>query len=502
MLLDGPPRDLVLDIGTVPCFVRITHGAHSQGAFVAGRAAPPLLASGEGRGRVTGRGAGHRRPRARLVNLTPTPDQEAFRAEVRAWLREQPAVGVRQGPAAALRRPRRGGRVRARRGRRSSPAAAGSASPGPRSTAAAAPGRSSTTSSRGARPRPARRSSSAASASTSSARRCSRTGTDRAEGSAGCRGILDAAEICVPAVQRARRRQRPRRAVDARRAAVDGGWVLNGQKVWTRYAQFADWGVCLARTEPRRAEAQGHLVPRRRHARARRRGAAARQITDETEFNEVFFADVFVPDDQLVGPVDEGWRVANSTLTHERGINPRQLVIHIQLVEELLAPGASNAARSTTSGCGRGSRRRPSRCGCSSSHNWRTLSRVARGAEPGPEGSIAQAVLERDEQAPARHRDGRARPGAPLWRGATTTPATARGSGRGSTTRRRRSGRARTRSSATSSASASSACPREPTVAVDARCRQAASVRYEVDGAGRDDHARPARRRQRAEHRS
>ena len=62
-----------------------------------------------------------------------------------------------------------------------------------------------------------------------------------------------------------------------------------------------------------------------------------RQITDETEFNEVFFSDVFVPDDQLVGPRDEGWRIANSTLTHERGVNPRQLVIHSQLVDELLA---------------------------------------------------------------------------------------------------------------------------------------------------------------------
>ena len=60
-----------------------------------------------------------------------------------------------------------------------------------------------------------------------------------------------------------------------------------------------------------------------------------RQITDETEFNEVFFTDVFVPDDQLVGPRDEGWRVANSTLTHERGVNPRQLVVHAQLVDEL-----------------------------------------------------------------------------------------------------------------------------------------------------------------------
>ena len=65
-----------------------------------------------------------------------------------------------------------------------------------------------------------------------------------------------------------------------------------------------------------------------------------RQITDESEFNEVFFTDVFVPDEQLVGPLHEGWRIANSTLTHERGVNPRQLVIHAQLVDELLAARA------------------------------------------------------------------------------------------------------------------------------------------------------------------
>ena len=84
----------------------------------------------------------------------------------------------------------------------------------------------------------------------------------------------------------------------------------------------------------------------------------------------------------------------------------------------------------------------------------------AKGRRPGPEGSVAEALLERDEQAAARHRDGGARPGrAAVARRRRATPATARGSARGSTTRRRRSGPARTRSSATSSASACSACP-------------------------------------------
>ena len=104
-----------------------------------------------------------------------------------------------------------------------------------------------------------------------------------------------------------------------------------------------------------------------------------RQITDESEFNEVFFADVFVPDDQLIGPENEGWRVANSTLTHERGINPRQLVIHVQLLEELLRlalePGAFDDHRlAPAARAGR-----PSRCGCSSCTTGASLSRARQG---------------------------------------------------------------------------------------------------------------------------
>ena len=60
-----------------------------------------------------------------------------------------------------------------------------------------------------------------------------------------------------------------------------------------------------------------------------------RQVTDESDFNEVFFDDVAVADDQLIGGEHDGWRVAGSTLGTERGTNPRQLVIHLQLIEEL-----------------------------------------------------------------------------------------------------------------------------------------------------------------------
>ena len=168
-----------------------------------------------------------------------------------------------------------------------------------------------------------------------------------------------------------------------RAVPTEGGWIVNGQKVWTSYAQFADWGLCLARTNTE--------VPKQKGITAlaidmRAPGVEVRplrQITDESEFNEVFFSDVFVPDDHRVGPVDEGWRVANSTLTHERGINPRQLVIHIQLVEELLRLALS-PARSTTTGSGPGSRRPRWRCACSSCTTGARCHAWPRVSHPGP----------------------------------------------------------------------------------------------------------------------
>lgn len=174
--------------------------------------------------------------------------------------------------------------------------------------------------------------------------------------------------------------------VSTRATPVDGGWVLDGQKVWTSYAQFADWGVCLARTDPDAPKHQGisYLVVDM-HA----PGVEVRplvQLTGEAEFNEVFLSDVFVPADQLIGPEHEGWRVANSTLSHERGTNPRQLVIHMQLLEELLrmavATGALDDVRL---------RQRLAQAFVEvrifQLHNLRSISRLAKGQDPGPEGS-------------------------------------------------------------------------------------------------------------------
>jgi len=206
-----------------------------------------------------------------------------------------------------------------------------------------------------------------------------------------------------------------------RAEAIDGGYVLNGQKVWTSYAQFADWGWCLARTNPNVPANKGisGLVVDMHAPGVEVR--PLRQITDEAEFNEVFFTDVFVPDEQRVGPVDEGWRIANSTLTHERGVNPRQLVIHSQLVDELwrlaLERGALDDPRLAPKVAEAFVEVRIFQL-----HNWRSISRTAKGEEPGPVGSINK--LWWSEMSKRLHDTAMAVVGesAPLWRGAEGTP--------------------------------------------------------------------------------
>jgi alkylation response protein AidB-like acyl-CoA dehydrogenase len=99
---------------------------------------------------------------------------------------------------------------------------------------------------------------------------------------------------------------------------VDGGWRLSGQKVWTSAAVEADWGICLARTDPDAPKHDGityFLVDMRSAGITLR---PLREITGEARFNEVFLDDVFVPDDCVVGDVDGGWRLARTTLANER----------------------------------------------------------------------------------------------------------------------------------------------------------------------------------------
>jgi 3-oxochol-4-en-24-oyl-CoA dehydrogenase len=99
---------------------------------------------------------------------------------------------------------------------------------------------------------------------------------------------------------------------------VEGGWSLSGQKIWTSLAQYAHWGICLARTSPEKPKHQSisyFLVDMKSPGITVR---PLKEINGDEIFNEVFLDDVFVPDDLVVGEVDQGWRVARDTLSHER----------------------------------------------------------------------------------------------------------------------------------------------------------------------------------------
>ena len=209
--------------------------------------------------------------------------------------------------------------------------------------------------------------------------------------------------------------------VATRADRVDGGWLVNGQKVWTSYAQFADWGVCLARSDAGAPKHKGisYLVVDMHHP-----GVDVRplvQLTGEAEFNEVFLTDVFVPDDQLIGPEHEGWRVANSTLSHERGTNPRQLVIHMQLLEELLRLAEENGTADDRATAGALAQAYVE-IRLFQLHNLRSVSRLSHGLDPGPEGSALKlywSEMSKRFQETAMDVVGDA---APLWRGATDNP--------------------------------------------------------------------------------
>ena len=172
------------------------------------------------------------------------------------------------------------------------------------------------------------------------------------------------------------------------------GWRLNGQKVWTTLAQYADFGLVLARTDPKVPKYEG-LTSFFINMRAP--GVEVRPIkqsSGEAEFNEVFFNDVFVPDAQRVGAVGSGWKVTLTDLMSERlsigGTLPSELV---RMTYRLMCDQHMGGAPAIADG-----RMRERLADLYLQHHglWlqqcRGLTALGMGQAPGPELSVAKIV--------------------------------------------------------------------------------------------------------------
>ena len=128
---------------------------------------------------------------------------------------------------------------------------------------------------------------------------------------------------------------------------IDGNWVINGQKIWTSTAQYSQMMFCLVRTEPEAPKHAGIsylLIPMNTP------GIEIRPLVDMTlnaGFNEVFFTDVTIPENNIVGKRGEGWSVANATLSHERGSlsNPNAMMNRLNALIERMKNETINGQR-------------------------------------------------------------------------------------------------------------------------------------------------------------
>jgi 3-oxochol-4-en-24-oyl-CoA dehydrogenase len=179
--------------------------------------------------------------------------------------------------------------------------------------------------------------------------------------------------------------------IKTRGTRVPGGWLVNGQKVWTSGAHLADRGFATVRTNPDAPKHDGiTMMVIDMHA----RGVEVRPLkmpSGDTGFNEVFFSDVFIPDDDVVGEVDAGWAIARATLGNESvsigggqgvGTVPGSVLIGRYDAHPDRLPGgqvriggyiAQRQAMDVL--------------------NARSAHRAVAGGEPGPEGAITKLVI-------------------------------------------------------------------------------------------------------------
>jgi alkylation response protein AidB-like acyl-CoA dehydrogenase len=172
---------------------------------------------------------------------------------------------------------------------------------------------------------------------------------------------------------------------------VDGGWRVNGQKVWTSGAHVSGKGFATVRTDPNVPKHAGittMVIDMKAEGVDVR---PLRMISGASEFNEVFFNDVFVPDDDVVGPIGDGWTVARATLGNESvsigggqgamALPGDAMIAPFDAHPDRLAGGATRIGRYIADFQATGLL------------NLRSANRALAGGGPGPEGNITKLVL-------------------------------------------------------------------------------------------------------------
>jgi alkylation response protein AidB-like acyl-CoA dehydrogenase len=175
------------------------------------------------------------------------------------------------------------------------------------------------------------------------------------------------------------------------RAVLDGDhWVVNGQKVWSSWAHIADWCILVVRTDPdaHRHRGLSYLLVDMKSPGVEVR--PLRQITGDPEFNEIYFTDVRVPRESMLGKPGDGWQVAMTTLLHERGTLGFALTAQLeQILGRVIATAKETGASDD-----------PIVRDRIAEHwvelqalrytNYRSITSLMKTGVPGPEGSIAK----------------------------------------------------------------------------------------------------------------
>ncbi len=178
------------------------------------------------------------------------------------------------------------------------------------------------------------------------------------------------------------------------RCEKDGDdWIINGQKIWTSGAHYCDWGILVTRSDPTVPKHKGltffFLDMKSPGVEVR----PIKQISGDSNFNEVYFTDVRIPDHQRLGAVGDGWTVSLTTLMNERlavgdagGCDVPDLLELLDKVDLEGAPAIDNAAV----------REKVANWYCEMAGlrntKLRTMSALSRGDTPGPENSITKII--------------------------------------------------------------------------------------------------------------